>query len=169
MGLRSTNMSSFAGLVVAAGLSVIAVPADAQRAGPGPFAGLAGTWSGSGTITLSNGSNERIRCRAAYRADDGGGLRSNLRCASDSYRVDLTSELIHRGGAISGRWMETTRNATGTISGTASEGQVQMTIEGALFRASVTLITRGDRQSVTIQAPGTDVRQVSINLRKGAG
>ena len=31
------------------------------------FAGMAGTWSGGGTVTLDDGSSERIRCRATYK------------------------------------------------------------------------------------------------------
>jgi hypothetical protein len=31
------------------------------------FAGMAGTWSGPGTVTLDDGSSERIRCRATYK------------------------------------------------------------------------------------------------------
>src|SRR4051812_27401464 len=38
----------------------------------GPFAGMAGAWSGGGTITLDDGSNERIRCRATYAVGAGG-------------------------------------------------------------------------------------------------
>jgi hypothetical protein len=32
----------------------------------GPFGQLAGRWSGSGTIDLSNGRREPIKCRASY-------------------------------------------------------------------------------------------------------
>ena len=34
--------------------------------GAGPFAGLAGTWTGGGTVSLASGASERIRCRATY-------------------------------------------------------------------------------------------------------
>jgi hypothetical protein len=122
------------------------------------------------TITLANGSNERIRCRAAYAPEDGGNsLKSNLRCASDSYRFDLTSEITHSAGSISGRWVETTRGTTGFVSGTATGDQIQMRVEGGSFRANMALVTRGDRQSVTIQAPGSELREVLITMRKGAG
>ncbi|TKW79560.1 MAG: hypothetical protein DI543_04600, partial [Bradyrhizobium icense] len=30
----------------------------------GPFAGFDGSWSGNGTVSLSNGTNENIRCKA---------------------------------------------------------------------------------------------------------
>ena len=37
-----------------------------------PFAGMAGVWSGGGTITLDSGASERIRCRATYAVSSGG-------------------------------------------------------------------------------------------------
>jgi hypothetical protein len=57
------------GIAVAAivGWMMIAVPVHAQ---PAPFAGLPGSWTGSGSIALSDGSHERLRCRATYRVDD---------------------------------------------------------------------------------------------------
>jgi len=117
---------------------------------------------------MANGSNERIRCRAAYAPQGAGNvLRSNLRCASDSYNFDLTSELTHNGGPISGRWIETTRNATGFLSGSIAGDYMQVRVEGGFFTANMTLVTRGDRQSVTILAPGSQLTQVSITLRRG--
>ena len=47
-------------------LFVASVSSSASYAQSGPFAGLAGVWSGGGTITLDDGSSERIRCRASY-------------------------------------------------------------------------------------------------------
>jgi hypothetical protein len=165
-----SKMLLHARLAFAAIPLLVSFPADAQRTGAGPFAALSGTWSGSGTVTLSNGSAERIRCRAAYAPESGGNaLRSNLRCASDSSRFDLTSQVVSNGGPISGRWVETTRNATGFVSGTASGDHIEVRVEGGFFTASMTLVTRGDRQSVTIVSPGSELRQVSITLRRGGG
>ena len=42
----------------AVALSLLASSSQAQT---GPFAGLAGSWAGSGTIGMSNGTRERIR------------------------------------------------------------------------------------------------------------
>ncbi len=51
----------------------------------GNFKGFEGAWSGTGTVSLSDGSTERIRCRASYRTDaEGDHLKQTLRCASDS-------------------------------------------------------------------------------------
>ncbi len=73
----------------------------------GPFAGMAGVWSGGGTVTLDDGSSERIRCRATYAVGAGGtGLNQTLSCASDSYRFNLSSNVVSSGGSLSGTWSE---------------------------------------------------------------
>jgi len=49
------------------------------------------------------GRTERLRCRATYRVDGSGtGLQQSLRCASDSYKFDLSSDLVTQGSRISG-------------------------------------------------------------------
>ncbi len=74
-----------------------------SHAESGAFAGMAGNWSGGGTITLDDGSSERIRCRATYAVRaDGNGLNQTLTCASDSYKFNLASDVIARGAALSG-------------------------------------------------------------------
>ena len=56
---------------------------SASYAQAGPFAGMAGVWSGGGTVTLDDGSTERIRCRATYAVGSGGnGLNQSLTCAA---------------------------------------------------------------------------------------
>jgi len=155
----------------AVALLVIASPAVAQRAATaddGPFAGLAGSWQGNGTIALGNGNNERIRCRATYRvASDGNSLQQNLRCASDSYRFDLTSAVVYQGGSLSGTWTESTRNLAGTVSGSAATGQVQARVSSPVFTADLSVSTRGNRQAVTISSSSSELRGVSINMRRG--
>ncbi|HWZ06872.1 MAG TPA: hypothetical protein VNY53_08200, partial [Bradyrhizobium sp.] len=83
----------------AATLLTVSLWGTASRAqAGGPFAGLAGNWTGGGTVTLDDGSTERIRCRATYAVGAGGnGLQQTLTCASDSYRFNLTSNLMAQG------------------------------------------------------------------------
>jgi hypothetical protein len=70
-----------------------------------PFADLSGDWSGGGTVTLSSGSNEKIRCRATYDLQAAGNnLQLALRCASDSYNVDFRGTAINSGGNMTGNW-----------------------------------------------------------------
>ena len=58
-------------LIAAALLGLAALPTSAQ-AFSSPFMAMSGSWSGSGTITTSNGNKERIRCRAKYDVDGAG-------------------------------------------------------------------------------------------------
>ena len=82
---------------------VASVSGSAGHAQSGPFAGMAGNWSGGGTVTLDDGSTERIRCRATYAVGAGGnGLNQTLTCASDSYKFDLSSQCHRRGRSALG-------------------------------------------------------------------
>eukprot|EP01035_Chromulina_nebulosa_P053727 gene53727-73468_t len=47
------------------------VSVTAGHAQSGPFAGFDGSWSGTGTVSLSDGSSERIRCRRTVSLSDG--------------------------------------------------------------------------------------------------
>lgn len=133
-----------------------------------PFRNLSGTWAGSGTVTLSNGARERIRCRARYDVGPAGDtLRQHLRCASASYRFDLSSEVSYRAGTISGNWTETTRNTGGTVSGSVTGGgQIQAVVDGSGFSAVLSVTTQGNRQSVQIASRGRELTQVSIVLTR---
>ena len=141
--------------------------ASAGHAQSGPFAGLSGAWSGTGTIAMSNGANERIRCRATYDVGgDGNNLQQSLRCASDSYRFELASNVRYAGGRISGTWSEASRNASGNISGTVKGGEILARADGPAFAANLLLFTRGNQQSVSIRSAGTDISEVSITLSR---
>jgi hypothetical protein len=167
MSLRRTNSSILKAAAVAVTLSLAASSSHAQAAS-GPFADFEGAWSGTGTISMSNGANERIRCRASYQITEAGRLLSqDLRCASDSYKFELQATVAHQGGAISGSWNETTRSVVGTISGRISGGTIRAVATAPAVSANLALETRGNSQSVTIQSPGSEVSEVSITLRRG--
>src|SRR4051812_9506534 len=98
--MRSALRSAILTVVACAG-PVFFSPASHAQSG-GPFAGMAGVWSGGGTVTLDDGSSERIRCRATYAVGNGGnGLNQSLTCASDSYRFNLSSNVVASGGSPS--------------------------------------------------------------------
>src|SRR5260370_37951197 len=83
-----------------------------------PFAALAGSWSGGGVLSTSDGGQERLRCRANYDVDGPGHeLRLHLRCASDSYNIDLAGNLEQPGGAISRARAAARHTPSGTLSG----------------------------------------------------
>src|ERR1700694_667154 len=140
------------------------VPSHAQQ---GPFAGLIGSWSGAGFIKLAAGQRERLRCRANYNVGENATrLVQSLRCASDSYRFDVNSNIVSEGGALTGSWSETSRNVSGSVSGRVNGGQSQARNDGAEFSANLVVNTRGDRQSVTIQSAGHEVTEVSVTLTR---
>jgi hypothetical protein len=132
-----------------------------------PFAGFDGAWSGNGTISLSDGSSERIRCRASYKVDGTGlGLKQTLRCASDSYKFDLSSDVTSQGNRISGNWSEASRNIVGNLQGTAGAGKIEVFVEAPGFNASLLMRTNGSKQTIQISSKG-DIRGVSITMVKG--
>jgi len=134
-----------------------------------PFDRLAGQWSGSGTIELSNGSHESVRCRATYDVlRENSKLQLNIRCASQGANFDLRASADYSAGAISGYWSESSRGASGTISGRAEGDRFQVVARAASFVATLTLVTHGGRQSVVIrsQDPQSTIKAVSVNLRR---
>jgi hypothetical protein len=140
---------------------------SAGNAQSGPFAGFDGAWSGNGTVTLSDGSTERIRCKADYKVSGNGlGLKQNLHCASDSYRFDLSSDVTSYGDRISGNWSEASRNVFGSLQGTAGGGQIEVFVEANAFAANLTLRTNGNRQTVMITSKG-EIKGVNITMVKG--
>ena len=132
----------------------------------GAFAGMAGVWSGVGTVTLDDGSTERIRCRATYAVGAGGnGMQQTLTCASDSYKFNLSSNIQAQGSAISGTWNEASRNINGNIEGRAGGGVVQVIANAPGFSANISLTTRGNKQSVVIRAE-SQFKGASITLTR---
>jgi hypothetical protein len=147
-------------------LLVATVSGSASHAQSGPFAGLAGNWSGGGSVALDDGSSERIRCRATYAVGAGGNaLNLTLTCASDSYKFSFTSNVVAQGGALSGTWSESTRGVSGSLEGRGSNGNFQVIASAAGFTANLTLRTSGNKQSVVIKAE-SQFRGATISLSR---
>jgi hypothetical protein len=153
-----------------AGNAAAQVRAPSSGADESPFAQLAGNWSGSGTIDLSNGRHEAIRCRASYDVlDEQDKLQLNIHCASESYQFNLQGSASYAGGTIKGNWSESTRNAAGTLAGKVAGSGFQVVANGPSFSANLNLATRGDSQSVKITSRDsqTSVRGATITLQRG--
>ena len=148
------------------GAALLLSVATGQAQSAGPFAGFDGSWSGNGTVTLSDGATERIRCKADYKVNGSGlGLKQNLHCASDSYKFDLSSDVTSQGDRISGNWSEASRNINGYLQGTAGGGQIDVFVEASGFAANLTLRTNGTKQVVQISSKG-EIRGVNITMTK---
>lgn len=133
-----------------------------------PFTVLPGSWAGTGTIAMSNGTKERIRCQASYRLENPVNLRLEMSCTSDSYRFELRSHITYDDQSVSGSWNETTRGVGGNVTGRASGARIQARAEGQTFTALLDMSTRGNRQSVSIRSPGSEMSEVTIALTRGA-
>jgi len=154
--------------VIGAVMAVVVFAAAPAYAQSGPFSALAGSWSGGGKINFSDGSSDRLRCRATYAVGGGGSSASlTLRCASDSYNFSLSSNITSQGGAVSGTWSESTRGIGGTVSGRASGNSMQLQVLGAAFAAGMSLSVSGNRQVVSIAAPASQIRGATIVLTRG--
>ena len=164
--LADQMKSALTVVAAAALLGVVALSGSAQ-AFSSPFTAMSGSWSGSGTITTSDGNKERIRCRAKYDVDGAGAsLDLTLRCASDSYNFEFQSNATHSNGVVSGKWSENTRHVGGNIDGSASGNAIHVRVSGVIS-ATLGVNTNGNQQSISIQAPGTELQSVAISMNRG--
>jgi hypothetical protein len=151
-------------VILLGGHSIGAQPADVLVR---PFEGMAGTWTGTGSVTLGSGEKERIRCRVTYAVSEGANrVEQDLRCASDSYKFELNADITHVNGYVTGRWSERTQRTSGTISGRVRPGSIEALAETSGFAAFFTMTTRGDQQAVRIESKSSEVAEVMITLRR---
>ena len=160
----SLQASKFCFSALTAAAFAIMLSGGAARAADN-FDHLKGNWSGGGNITLANGEKERIRCRATY-VPAGANVKITLRCASDSYKFELASDITSDGGKLSGSWSEATRAVAGGITGTATANTIQAMAIAPLFTANLTVKTAGANQTVTILSPGSEISNVTISLKR---
>ena len=151
--------------VLPAGVALLSLCSSALAAGP--FAGFAGNWKGGGTIQTEAGQ-EAITCKARYTTvRNDSTLSINMICASDSYRVNIVSNVVAQGSNLSGSWQETTRQLSGDVSGripqpNTFQANLQTTGGGLQIGAS----TNGRRQMIAITSQGTEIRGANIMLKK---
>ncbi len=158
------NARNLTALAIAA--SLLALTAQSSKAADGPLAQFAGNWSGNGKITVQNGTSERIRCRSSNTAT-GKGLVLSMRCASDSYKFELASDITSEAGNISGSWNETSRGVVGSLSGKFAGGHIQATATAIGVTAALSVRMAGPALSVSIRSPGSEVSEVTVSMAKG--
>ena len=159
-----------AGAAVCFLLGLGASPALAQsaaaQAAAGGFHDFEGSWSGSGTLSHTDGRTERLRCGADYVAR-GDVMSQRLRCRSDTTGFDLINTVRNEGGRLAGEWVETSRNVRGPLAGRLGRGSMQGSAQGPGFSAGISVAVKGNRQSVAIRSQGGDIAAVSIALVRG--
>jgi hypothetical protein len=158
-------------------LAAVAILAPAQghadTGSSGPFLGLSGQWTGTGTITMPDGSTRQLRC---YSADtvgaNGTTIEQNLHCTGGSFRFDITSNAAAKGGWVSGIWAETEHSVRGNLFGRVSRSAILAHITGNGFAARLIVRPQGDRELVTMRSftlrpqRGADIARASVALHK---
>jgi hypothetical protein len=133
----------------------------------GSFSNMAGDWSGSGKVVHGNGTAERLRCRASYSiGGNGESVNFSIRCASDSFKIDLSGYMASNNGVLSGRWSEPNYNSAGDLTGRVSGNQITAHGIGNTFSARLSMSTGANQQSVTLRPEATDIRQVSLSFSR---
>ena len=141
-------------------------PASAQ--GPPPFSNLAGRWVGEGRLGMREGNTETVKCRATYFVEDGGNqLRQNIRCASSSGSIEITSSVAHNAGVLTGSWKELTRNMGGELSGIVNANGFKVAVKGSDLSAHMDIIVKGVRQIIEIQFNSSALIGLTLILAKG--
>jgi hypothetical protein len=165
MPWRSTRFDADRVVIVVV-TTLLLLFASPVRGDTGPFDHLGGAWSGTGTVKLTKGGNERIKCKAAY--DPRGAVATlRLTCASDTYKITLIGTMEQRDGAITGKWTETTRDVEGSFTGRLDGDKIVLRTSGVIT-ATLTLATTGSRQTVVLQLQGSTVQSVSLTMAREA-
>jgi hypothetical protein len=148
----------------AAAVSVLMLGSWAALADP--IADMNGYWTGNGTIALTNGKTERVKCQVIYRVDGGSQIRQTMRCASADYSINALADLRVKGSQVGGSWEEKTYSAKGDVSGRYSGESFALSIQGASFSAAMNVTLSACKQSLNISPQGLEVTRVSIALAK---
>ncbi len=162
-GLKAGAMAAALGAFFGLGMLLN----GAGQAAESPFAHFAGSWSGTGKISVQSGGSERIRCRGTYRAGESGStLTISLRCASDSYKFELASDVTYDNGSISGSWNESSRQVYGQLSGRATASNISAQASAVGVHASISIATHGNSQNVVIRSPGSEISEISVTMAR---
>jgi hypothetical protein len=161
------RLNSWAACLGAGAACLLLAGIAAVRAEP-VFDSLGGTWSGTGSMKPSDGPREKVRCKVAYNITrPGRSVSLDLRCASDAYKMVLSANIDQNGTELSGNWFEHEYRQGGKVYGTNKDGLIEARIEGQTV-ALVTIQTRGVHQSFLMEAPGSWMSEVAIELNKDA-
>jgi hypothetical protein len=152
--------SRLAALMASASLIAAASPSLANPT----FEPLIGSWGGSGTYRLKDGTSEKIKCDAYYTGS-GSQLGIAVRCQGQTNKIEMRSKLTANGGSLSGNWEERTYNATGDVTGTLTDSKLHLAITGGVG-GSMTITYDSKKQNVAIATEGIPLKSVTVSLSR---
>lgn len=132
-----------------------------------PIDDMAGYWSGAGSVLLSNGKTEKVKCAVTYKVTEGGTqIKQSMRCASADYSINAAADLKVKGAQVTGNWEERTYSATGEVTGKYTGSAFTLAIKGGNFTASMNVSLSNCKQSISIAPQGLEVNKITIGLAK---
>lgn len=105
--------------------------------------GLAGSWSGGGWVSFSNGKKEKARCRATYRRASKDSYRLQATCATSSGKASQTATVYRvTASRYRGSFYNIDYNVRGSIRVVVSGGSQRVNLAGDGASASLSLRRR---------------------------
>jgi hypothetical protein len=145
-------------VAVVAGQAALAATQAPPRGEGNPFDQLTGDWTGGGMVTPSRGNPEQVECKVSYSAA-GSTVTQSLLCTGADSRYDAKTKFKFKDGKISGSWLETTFDASGSINGSAVGHLIHARISGDKFSG---------RMSINVSESGHTINIVQLNNKTGA-
>jgi hypothetical protein len=94
LNVNNRTFTALSASLILSSLLAFGLPSETIGASP---AGIEGTWSGAGTVHLSGGETEKVRCRADIRKHSAGVFAMSATCATASVRVKQNAVLDQAG------------------------------------------------------------------------
>ena len=133
-----------------------------------PFKELPGRWVGQGRLGLQGGKVEAVKCRATYfTSDNGSKLKQNVRCASQSGKIEVKSIITHSEGELSGTWNEHVYNLGGELTGNVTKRGFRISVRGSGLAANMEVAVSKSRQIIENQFFDSTLIGLSLLLQKG--
>lgn len=141
-----------------------AMPGPSGAAGEDPFELIRGKWAGTGVMSFTDGTSERIVCNSQY-SGTASQLGLFIGCKSNISAIALSAKLSANAGNLLGTWEEKTYKAIGSVSGKATENRIQFYIGGNVL-GSMTVNYNKTTQQVTIKTTGISLKDMTITMRR---
>lgn len=148
---------------LAASMILMSLATPSVAADP-TFEPLLGSWGGSGTYKLQDGTSEKLKCDAYYTGS-GAQLGIAVRCAGQTNKIEMRSKLSASGTSLSGNWEERTYNAGGNVTGKLTESKLTLSFTGGVA-GSIAITYDRTKQNVAIATEGTSLKSVTVSLSR---
>jgi hypothetical protein len=147
-------------------LALVAVVFGSTASAAVSLQDMAGYWTGTGKVIMTNGNSENVKCVVIYKVATAG-FKQTIRCASQGFSFNGTAEVdVAQSGSVKGNWTENTYSANGDVTGKTTDKGFSLAISGATFTAAMDVTTTTCKQTLDIVPQGLDVKRISLGLGK---